>query len=118
MHVNDIHQCPAKLELYLFAYDNNVHYAEKNFRALETVANAELRKRYDWYKFTCTSNKLTLSTQATNPAMFVTFHPKHMRPDYKPNISLYLTMREMEMLLLDLRIILILSNGPPKNDIT
>ena len=50
--------------------------------------------------------------------MFVTFHPKHMRPDYKPNISLYLTMREMEMLLLDLRIILILSNGPPKNDIT
>ena len=70
-------QCPAKLELYLFAYDNNMHYADKNFRALiETVANAELRKRYDWYKFT--SNKLTLSTHATNPAMFLTFHPKHM----------------------------------------
>ena len=81
-------QCPAKLELYLFAYDNNMHYADKNFRALETVANAELRKRYDWYKFT--SNKLTLrtlssllaektlSTHATNPAMFLTFYPKHM----------------------------------------
>ena len=105
-----------------------MHYADKNFRALETVANAELRKRYDWYKFT--SNKLTLrtlssllaektlSTHATNPAMFVTFHPKHMSPDYNRNVSLYLTMREMEMLLLDLRIILILSNGPPKNDIT
>ena len=53
-----------------------MHYADKNFRALETVANAELRKRYDWYKFT--PNKLTLSTHATNPAMFVTFHPKHM----------------------------------------
>ena len=100
-------------ELYLFAYDNNTHYADKNFRPLETVANAEL---LDLYKFT--SNKLTLSTQATNPAMFVTFQPKHTRPDYKPNISLYLTMREMEMLLLDLRIILILSNGPPKNDTT
>ena len=37
-----------------------MHYADKNFRALETVANAELRKRYDWYKFT--SNKLTLRT--------------------------------------------------------
>ena len=94
-----------------------MHYADKNFRALETVANAELHKRYDWYKFTY-NTELTLSTHATNPAMFVTFHPKHMRPDYKPNISLYLTMREMEMLFLDLRIILILSNGPPKNDIT
>ena len=103
-------------ELYLFAYDNNTHYADKNFRPLETVTNAELLKLYDWYKFT--SNKLTLSTQATNPAMFVTFQPKHTRPDNKPNISLYLTMREMEMLLLDLRIILILSNGPPKNDTT
>ena len=47
LHVNDIHQCTAKLELYLFAYDNNMHYADKNFRALETVANAELRKFYD-----------------------------------------------------------------------
>ena len=68
-----------------------MHYADKNFRALEIVANAELCKRYDWYKFT--RNKRTLSTQTTNPAMFVTFHPKHTRPDYKPNISLYLTMR-------------------------
>ena len=56
-------QCPAKLELYLYAYDNNMHYADKNFRALETVANAELRKRYDWYKFT--SNKLTLRTPSS-----------------------------------------------------
>ena len=40
----------------------------------------------------------TLSTHATNPAMFVTFHPKHMSPDYNPNVSLYLTMREIEML--------------------
>ena len=40
-----------------------MHYADKNFRALETVANAELRKRYDWYKFT--SNKLTLRTPSS-----------------------------------------------------
>ena len=52
-----------------------------------------------------------------NPANFLTFHPKHMRPDCKPNVSLYLTTREMEMLLLDQRIILVLSNGPPKNNI-
>jgi len=47
---NDIHQCPTKLELYLFAYDNNMHYADKNFtwKALETVTNAELRKLYDY----------------------------------------------------------------------
>ena len=47
LHVNVIHQCPTKLELYLFGYDNNIHYADKNFKALETVANAELRKLYD-----------------------------------------------------------------------
>ena len=47
LHVNDVHQCPTKLELYLFAYDNNMHYADKNFRPLETVANAELRKLFD-----------------------------------------------------------------------
>ena len=47
LHVNDIHQCAAKLELYLFAYDNNMHYADKTFKALETVADSELRKLYD-----------------------------------------------------------------------
>ena len=47
LHVNDVHQCPTKLELYLFAYDNNMHYADNNFKALETVANTELRKLYD-----------------------------------------------------------------------
>ena len=47
LHVNDIHQCPTKLELYLFAYDNNMHYADKTFKALETVADTELRKLYD-----------------------------------------------------------------------
>ena len=47
LHVNDIDQCPTKLELYLFAYDNKMHYADKNFRPLETVANAELRKLFD-----------------------------------------------------------------------
>ena len=47
LHVNDIHQCPTKLELYLFAYDNNMYYADKDFKALETVANTELRKLYD-----------------------------------------------------------------------
>ena len=49
-------------------------------------------------------------------SIFVTFHPKQTRPGYKPNICLYLTMREIKMLLLDLRIILILSNSHPKND--
>ena len=47
LQVNVIHQCPTKLELYLFGYDNNIHHADKNFKALETVANAELRKLYD-----------------------------------------------------------------------
>ena len=43
LHVNDIHQCPTKLELYLFAHDNNMHYTDKNFKAPETVAKAELQ---------------------------------------------------------------------------
>ena len=45
LHVNDIHQCPTKLELYLFAYDNNMHYADKNFKPPETVANGELPRQ-------------------------------------------------------------------------
>ena len=101
LHVTVIHQCPTKLELYLFGYDNNIHYADKNFKALETVANAELRKLYDMYKLK--SNNWTLNTQASK-TIFATFHPKQTRPGYKPNIYLHLTTREMKMLLLDLRI--------------
>ena len=43
LYVNDIHRCSNKLRFYLFAYDTNILYADKNLRDLETIVNIELQ---------------------------------------------------------------------------
>ena len=49
LYVNDIHRCSNIFRFYLFAYDTNILYADKNLKDLETI-NSELQNLYNWLK--------------------------------------------------------------------
>ena len=70
------------IQIYLFADDTNILYADKNLKTLEVTVNVELRNFCDWL----TSNKLSLNTKKSN---FVLFHPYQKRTSYHPNISIF-----------------------------
>ena len=55
--MNDIQYSSTKLNFFLFADDTNILYADKHLHLLESVANTELTKVYEWL----TANRLTLN---------------------------------------------------------
>merc|ERR1711973_600249 len=67
LYINDISYCSDKLQVYLFADDTNILYADKSLKTLEQVVNQEMHNVYDWL----TTNKLTLNNKKSN---YVIFH--------------------------------------------
>ena len=80
-YVTDIYNASNKLELFLFADDTNLLYANKNLKSLETVLNDELLKIVDWL----TANKLSPNVKKTN---YIIFHPYPKRLNYDVNIKI------------------------------
>ena len=55
---------PGKFSrLYLFVEDNNLLYAAKNLKSLESTVNAEISRVYNWL----IANKLSLNIKKSNP---------------------------------------------------
>ena len=62
LYANDIQYSSDKFNRFLFAYDTNFLYADKNIESLETLVNCELRKVCNWL----TANRLTLNIDKSN----------------------------------------------------
>ena len=82
LYINDIQHYSNKLSFYLFADNNNILYADKNLKLLESIINDELRHLYDWL----TSNMLTLNIKKSN---FVIFRPYKKKLSYHPQIHIF-----------------------------
>ena len=66
IYMNDIQYSSTKLIFFLFADDTNILYADKQLHLLESVANTELTKVYEWL----TANRLTLNIKKSNYVIF------------------------------------------------
>ena len=82
IYVNDICRASTKLDLFLFADDTNLLYADKKLKTLETIVNTELMKVYDWMS----ANKLSLNIKKSN---FIIFHSYQKRINYNITLKLY-----------------------------
>ena len=82
IYMNDIQYSSTKFKFFLFADDTNILYADKHLRSLESVANAELTKVYEWL----TANRLTLNIKKSN---YVIFRPYQKTLIFQPKIYMY-----------------------------
>ena len=82
IYINDIYRVSSKLNIYLFADDTNILYANNNLKSLECVVNEELRKVCEWLN----TNKLSLNTSKSD---YVIFHPFQRKRDYNVTLQMY-----------------------------
>ena len=81
--MNDIQYSSTRLNFLLFADDiTNTLYANKHLHLLESVANTELTKVYEWL----TANRLTLNIKKSN---YVVFHPHHKALGHQPKLHMF-----------------------------
>lgn len=71
-----------QLNVFLFADDTNLLYADKNLRSLEVTINKELTSVYNWLM----ANKFSLNTKKSN---FVIFRPHQKRMNFDVTIKLF-----------------------------
>ena len=79
IYMNDIQYSSTKLNFFLFADDTNILYADKHLHLLESVANTELTKVYEWL----TANRLTLTIKKSN---YVIFRPHQKALVHQPKL--------------------------------
>ena len=72
LYINDITKASDIFNVFLFADDTNLLYANKDLDLLESTVNAELIKVCDWI----TANQLTLNIKKSN---FVIFRPRQKK---------------------------------------
>ena len=80
--MNDIQYSSTKLNFFLFADDTNILYADKHLHFLESVANTELTKVYEWL----TANRLTLNIKKSN---YVIFRPHQKALVHQPKLHMF-----------------------------
>lgn len=71
-----------QLNVFLFADDTNLLYADKNLGSLEVTINKELTSVYNWLM----ANKFSLNTKKSN---FVIFRPHQKRMNFDVTIKLF-----------------------------
>ena len=94
LYINDIQHYSNKLSFYLFADNNNILYADKYLKLLESIINDELRHLYDWL----TSNMLTLNIKKSN---FVISRPYQKKLGYHLLIRVFDKKKNMQILTLN-----------------
>ena len=82
IYMNDIQYSSKRLNFFLFADDTNILYADKHLHLLESVANTELTKVYEWL----TSNRLTLNIQKSN---YVILRPHQKALVHQPKLHMF-----------------------------
>lgn len=71
-----------QLNVFLFADDTNLLYADKNLGSLEVTINKELTSVYNWLM----ANKFSFNTKKSN---FVIFRPHQKRMNFDVTIKLF-----------------------------